>query len=365
MTRNPARIALWIGLAGSLLAAIPAARGRYDYEMLEIAPGVYGFFETKVNPVVSSNIIAVIGTESVLLFDTGHHPPVTRRIIADLKRLTNKPVKYAVVSHWHDDHWVGNAEIAEAWPGVQIIAHPFTARLMETRKGKFRGEPCRTELEEQTKPLRESFANGKRPDGTPASEASKQRLREFIEAMDEHAAECEEMHYRGVDRTVDKSLTLNLGGRRVELRWLGRGNTAGDLIAWLPDSKTILTGDLLVSPFPFATQSYISEWAKVLRRIDGMNPATIVPGHGKVMHDTQYLLSMAEVLESITSQARAAWKPGLSADSLRAKIDVTAFSERFSHGDPFIKANFDYMMTGPAIDRIWQELSGQWKPEGD
>ena len=70
------------------------------------------------------------------------------------------------------------------------------------------------------------------------------------------------------------------------------------------------------------------------------------------------------MLESISSQAKAAYHPGMTADQLREKIDITRFSDQFSHGDAFIKANFDAQMKGSAIDRMWQELAGQWKPEG-
>jgi hypothetical protein len=54
----------------------------------------------------------------------------------------------------------------------------------------------------------------------------------------------------------------------------------------------------------------------------------------------------------------------MTADQLREKIDLSRFSDRFAHGDAFIKANFDAQMKGSAIDRMWQELTGQWKPEG-
>lgn len=344
----------------------PAATpGPFDYDTVEIAPNVYGFFEKRLNAIVSSNIIAVIGSESVLVYDTGHHPTATRRIIADIKRLTPKRVRYVVISHWHDDHWAGNGEFASAYPDVQIIAHDFTAKLMESRKDSFRGEACKKDIVDSSKPLRDLLASGKRPDGTPFSDSTRQRLERFAEANDAQLAECDEMRYRGVDRRIDKSLSLDLGKRRVEIRFLGRGNTAGDVVAFLPDSKTLLTGDLVVFPFPFATQVYISEWAKVLRTIDGMDVAAIVPGHGPVMRDKQYVRDVAEVLESIDKQARASYRPGMTVDSLRATIDLSAFTDRFTHGDGFLKANFDAQMKGSAIERMWQELTGQWKPEGD
>lgn len=343
--------------------ALPTA-GPFDYESREIAPSVYEFFETRLNPIVSSNVIAVIGTESVLVFDTGHHPQITRKIISDIKRITDKPVRYVVVSHWHDDHWVGNEEFAKAFPNAQVIAHGFTADRMNDRKAAFRSDACKTELIDQSKPLRERLASGKRADGTPLTEATRQRLQNFIEAFDVHLGECDEMVFRGADRRVDKSLTLDLGGRHVELKFLGRANTAGDLVAYLPESKTVLTGDVVVHPFPFATHSYISEWAKVLRALERMDVTRIVPGHGPVLTDKQYIRDLAEVFETIEKQARAAYYRGMTADQLREKIDVTALAERFSHGEAFIRANFDAQMQS-AVDRMWQELSGEWKPEGN
>ena len=74
-------------------AAATPAPGPFDYDTVEIAPGVYGFFEKRLNPIVSSNIIAVIGGDAVLVFDTGHHPTITRQIVGEIKRITTKPVR--------------------------------------------------------------------------------------------------------------------------------------------------------------------------------------------------------------------------------------------------------------------------------
>lgn len=346
-------------------AAATSAPGPYDYDQIDIAPGVYAFIEKRLNPVVSSNIVAVVGRDAVLVFDTGHHPTITRQIIGDLKRLTPKPVKYIVISHWHDDHWAANAEFAKAYPGVQVIAHDFTATMMESRKETFRGEACRKDLIDSSKPLRDLVAAGKRPDGTPFSDSTRLRLARFVEATDAQMPECDLMEYRGVDRRITDSLTVDLGGRQVQLRFLGRGNTAGDVVAYLPDSKTLLTGDLVVYPFPFATEPYVTEWAAVMRAIEAMDLTRIVPGHGPLMTNTQYVRDVADVLESISRQAKAVYQPGMTADRLREKIDLTAFSDRFAHGDAFLKGNFDAQMKGSAIDRMWQELTNQWKPEGE
>lgn len=351
--------------AASIVRAAPPSWGPYTYEKVDIADGVYGFIEPKLNAVVSSNIIAVVGRDAILVFDSGHHPPVTRAIIGEIRKISAKPVRYVVNSHWHHDHWVGNAEFAAAWPAVQVVAHPFTAALIQTLREKFRGAPCKAELEKELAPQRERLASGKRDDGTPLSDKSRAFLADAISGLEQSIRECDEEKFRDADLTFDSTLTIDLGGRIVELKFLGRGNTAGDVVAWLPDTRTVLTGDVVVIPFPFATQSYLTEWAAVLRKIEALQPAIVVPGHGPVQHDTAYVDQLAQMLESVSRQAHSAWQPGMSADDLRKKIDIAAWSEKFSHGDAFIKANFDYMISQPGLDRMWQELSGQWKPEGE
>jgi cyclase len=362
--RSIAGLAL-AAIAGCAAAATDKAWGPYSYDTIKVADNIYAFIEPKMNPIVSGNIIAVIGTESILVFDSGHHAPITRAVIGEIKHLSDKPVRYVVVSHWHDDHWVGNAEFAAAYPDVHVIAHPFTAEHMQERAKTFAGARCKSDLEKQAKDLRDRLAGGKKRDGSQLSDENRQILSDALSGYDVAIQECDDAHFRGADLTFESTLQIQLGGRVVELSHLGRGNTAGDVVAYIPDAKTLLTGDVLVFPFPFATQSYITEWAAVLRKLDAIDARTIVPGHGAVLHDKQYLEDMAAMLENISAQAHKAYVPGMSADELRKKIDISALSEKFSHGDDFIKANFDYMVGGPAIDRLWQELSGKWKSEGE
>ncbi len=236
---------------------------------------------------------------------------------------------------------------------------------LETLRESFRGEPCKEDLAAPSRSLHDQLASRKRADGTALLEASLQRLKNFAEAVDAQMVECDAMQFQGIDHPMTGKRVIDLGGRTVELSFLGRGNTAGDVVAYIPDAKVVLTVDLVVHPFPFATQSYISEWAAVLRALDRMEFTQLVPGHGPVMRDRTYLHDVTAVLAAIDSQARAAYKSGMTAEELRVAIDLSSFSERFAHGDPFIKANFDAQVKGPAIERMWQQLSGEWKPEGE
>lgn len=360
MTRFTCLLPLLFAPAFSATAA--DVREVYAYETRAVAPGVYVFSEPALHAVVSGNVVAVIGDDAVLVFDTGHHPTVSRAIADDLKKITSKPVRFVVNSHWHDDHWVGNAEFADAWPGLEVIAHPFTDGLMEARREKFRGAACRDELARDSKPYVEMKASGKRPDGTPLSEASRARIESLLSEVEVQSAECDRMRFRGVDRKVADSLKVDLGHRVVELKFLGRANTAGDLIAIVPDAKLVLTGDILVHPFPFATESYISDWAAVLDRIDRMEFSALVPGHGPVLKDRQYLELVRDLMASVATQVRAAYRPGASLETVEAAVHLEDFRRRIAGDDKLLGLNFDAMMHS-AIDRAYQEASGTPKPE--
>jgi len=357
LTRMLATLALFPALA--LAADYP-----YTYKRVQVAPGIHAFIEDFGRAVVSSNIVAIVGEDAVAIVDSGHHPRLTRAIAAEIRALTPKPVRYLVNTHWHNDHVSGNQVFADAFPGVTIVAHAFTSQVMDRDVRAFQGPNCVPFLETQSRPLREALAKGAGADGKPLTEARRKRMESFLVDADAAIGDCREFSYRGVDLTFEDRITLRLGKRDVELQHWGRANTAGDIVAWVPDAKVLAAGDLVVHPFPFATQSYISEWAAVLKRLEATPFEAMVPGHGPVMRDRRYVADIREVMESIMAQARSAYKPGMTAAELGKLIDLKALRTRIAGDDGMIGANFDYMIGDLAIKRAWEELSGQWEPEG-
>ena len=96
--------------------------GPHTYRTIQVATGVYAFLTPEErSSFQSGNSIAVIGEDGVLVFDTGNIPGATRRQIAELRKLTDKPVRFVVNSHWHPDHNFGNAEYRRAFPGVVVL----------------------------------------------------------------------------------------------------------------------------------------------------------------------------------------------------------------------------------------------------
>src|SRR5262249_18704903 len=84
--------------------------------------------------------------EDVVVVDTNGNPAITREVLAALKRLTPKPVRYVVDTHYHDDHIRGNSVYRDAFPGVEFVAHPFARDYLpgqgaENRKSFLTGAP--------------------------------------------------------------------------------------------------------------------------------------------------------------------------------------------------------------------------------
>jgi glyoxylase-like metal-dependent hydrolase (beta-lactamase superfamily II) len=157
------------------------------------------------------------------------------------------------------------------------------------------------------------------------------------------------------DLVFDDSLTIDLGHRIVKIVRPGRGNTAGDAFIYLPDSKTLLTGDLLTMPCPFPSTSYFSEWIDALDRLESLHATNIVPGHGDVEHDYAYLGLVRELLTFTRAGARDAVRNGLTLDQVQKAIDFTGFIKRFGGGDVVRTEAFTNFYAQPAVQRAYEE----------
>jgi glyoxylase-like metal-dependent hydrolase (beta-lactamase superfamily II) len=352
-------------LAFALALATHAATAAYpfNYEHAQVAPGVHVFTERFGHAIVSSNITAIVGRDGMVVVDSGQHPRITRAIAAEIRALSPKPVLYVVNTHWHNDHVAGNYVLAEAFPEARFVAHAFTAETIDREIGPYYGGNCQKFISKQTQALRDALASGIAPDGKPLTDARRERYREILVDADAAIEECAEFRPRGSDLTFRERITLRLGDRDVEVMYLGRANTAGDAVVYVPDAKLVAIGDILVHPFPFAFQSYIGEWAQVLRKVEAMDAAVIVPGHGPVMRDKEYLRTVAGLMESIDRQVRAAYVPGMKLEELKSKVDVREWRQRIAGENAVLGLNFD-AMAASAVGRAWQQANGHMEPEG-
>ena len=326
-------------------AQSPAPSGVADrYEIVPVAKGVYAF----VAPLVNGNSTLIVGDSIALVVDAGSFPELTRKMIADIRRLTDRPVRYLVNSHWHYDHWIGNSEFRVAYPDVAIVSTQFTHDEMvsnwPTTKTQFTDTAVISRL--HTVLARELSAD----------------LRRYYEATlaDMPAAL---VAWRGVNdvypnRIFDTRLVIDLGGRTAEVLFLGGGNTAGDAVVFVPDVKVVATGDLVVAPTPFANEpAHARDWIATLGRLTRLGAETYIPGHGPVEHDTSYVHLVGEALTTLDVQVRSAVARGLDLKATQAAVDLRAIERKFTHGDPSLAALFHIHFVNPGIQQAFADAT--------
>jgi cyclase len=288
------------------------------YRTVRVAEGVYAFITSEErSSFQAGNSVAIIGDDGVLVFDTGNIPSATRRQIAEIRRLTTKPVRFVVDSHWHPDHTLGNAEYRKAFPGVTVIG------TSATRDGILERVPTYVDQMRSFAPtdsvMRLRLTTGRMRDGSPMPDAVRLTwgltTRDYAEFMPEvvHTTPS------APDLVFDDSLTITLGKRRVQLVRPGRGNTAGDTFLFLPDERVLLTGDLVTVPCPFPGTAYFADWIHALDALEARGAAT-------------------------------------------KRTDFAPFLARFAGEDPVRREAFANFYAQPAVQRAYEEAKADVAP---
>lgn len=150
----------------------------------------------------------------------------------------------------------------------------------------------------------------------------------------------------------------------VRLLYLGRANTDGDAIAWLPRQRIVAAGDVVVGPTPFGFYSFPGEWLGVIDRIKALNFAVLVPGHGEVQRDTTYLDRLAATITDIRSQVGELARQGLTLEQVKAKVDYSVQMARF--GDtPRNRQTFEAFWLKPMTVNAWLEAKAEPMVQGN
>lgn len=186
------------------------------------------------------NIGAVLGRGEALVIDTRSTYGQARELLADLRSLTTDPVTVVVDTHGHFDHAFGNAVFRPA----TIWGHERCVTFMERT-----GEARKPTIETNTPDL---------------------------------AGQLDEIVIDPPDRTFDSTATAEVGGREVELRYLGRGHTDHDIVISVPGAGVLFAGDLLENgAVPWYGDGYPLDWPATAAAVtDLVGGGVVVPGHG-------------------------------------------------------------------------------------
>jgi len=232
---------------------------------------------SKRYPSLDLNIGAVVCGNGVLVVDTRAHHRQAGELLDDLRRVTPHPVCGVVNTHHHWDHTFGNA----AMPPVPIWGHERCAQALRLQGDRM--------------------------------------LREAKEWFPAQAHLFDQVVITPPDHTFSQAADLTVGGRKVELRYLGRGHTDNDIVVCVPDAGVIFAGDLIEeSAPPYFGDSYPLEWPDAVAALLEMAPGPVVPGHGAVV-DRAFVAAQHQDLSEVARLAVEGHGAGLTAGAAAAE----------------------------------------------
>lgn len=328
-----------------------------DIRKIAIAHGIYQFMTMRDSYVRQLNSVVIVNQDDVLVFDTNTRPSSARLILAEIRKITDKPVRYVVNSHWHPDHWSGNDVYAEAFPGVEIIATRQTAQFMHNVANAW---PARyaAELKNRQTALDEEVRTGKQADGSVLT--AEQRRQDEQDLFDYKTFVDESVHLHRTYPTLmyADNLTIVHGGREFRFKSF-TGDAEGTTVLYLPAEKVLITGDAISYPIPYVSPPP-SRQAQSLRALAQLDVDVIIPGHGPAFHDKQFLNLELQLIESVINGVHQALLNGmLTLDEIQKAVTAEELREKFTHNDADIDKRFRSRVNDLVELAIREQRDGQ------
>lgn len=312
-----------------------------------------------------SNTGIIIGDMGVMIIDATYLPSRAAADIALLKKITNKPVLYLAITHWHMDHTNGAGVYKNAYPDMSIVSEKENADFIELNQAywsNFSNAPMSPRLQ-SLKKLEEETASKRDAEGRTLTPQQIEENEKFIALRKSELQELKTLTPIRPDKTFEGMIKLNLGNREVILQDWGRANSPHDVSIYVPDGKVLFTGDMLVQTddgnYPFVGASWPVQWEKVLTQIGEIPATLIVPGHGAIQHDHNYLLQMRELLHAANTETATLVRQGFSLEEIQKRVKL----EKFQTGcwdtkDTAVRSEWSLIIK-TLVDRCFKGVRGQ------
>ena len=270
----------------------------------QVAPDLYFLHDE-----TSSNSSFLVTDEGVLVVDTRQHPRDGQDLLDRIRKITAKPIKWVVNTHFHADHHYGNSVFKSA--GATIIAHADTARIMQQVD-------------------RKEFA----------------RRQPFFKSRNYVSGE---VQLTLPDVTFDKDATIRLGGREIRLLYFGPGQNPGDTFVHFPHARTVAT------PGAFARRSMpnmaftpsVESWINLLQTVAALDVDTVLPPHGDVANRAD-VGELAEFLKFEYALVKKAIDAGTPVEAAVTTLDFTPYKTwlNMKRREHDIRALYELIQTG-------------------
>jgi cyclase len=301
-------------------------------DLFDIKPVADGVYAAIAKPAykVNCNAAIILLDDGVLVVDTHSKPSAARALIEQIKKLTDKPVRYVVNTHFHWDHYQGNQAYPSSWPaGVEIISSEATRANIEKR-GIPRVKHEIVTMPQEIEKLKSDLDKASNP-------GQKERLRANLLQAEAYLTELKSMQVTLPTVTFDRSLILHRPSKTVEILWLGNAHTNGDVFVYLPREKVLATGDALHGWTPYMGDSYPFDWIQTLDAAEKLDFDQVIAGHGDVMRGKEKFELWKQYFRDLMDETAQAYAHGTSLEDAEkevSKILVAKYADKFDPGFP-------------------------------
>ncbi|MCL5288644.1 MAG: MBL fold metallo-hydrolase [Acidobacteria bacterium] len=344
-----------LGVLILLLGLLAPSGLAQSFDIVKVADGVYAAVGRAG---VASNGAFIVNKEDVLVVDTHFRPSWAKDLIAEIRKVTNKPVRYVVNTHWHNDHVQGNqAYVSVFGPGVEYISQHSAREDMVGKAIPSVQEQLTKAVPDRIASTEKMLAEGKTTSGTPLTDQGRANLTARLGSDKAYLEELKSVQIALPTITFERSLVLYKPDRTIHILFFGKGHTRGDVVVYLPKEKVVVTGDLLTNGIPFMRDAYPSQWIATLDSVRNLDWNTAATGHGPVQSGKEQVDKLLAYMNDMVAAVKDAIGKGMSLEQTSASIDLSRHKDSFPAyaGNPqgFAAASKS------AVERTWNELSGK------
>jgi cyclase len=246
-----------------------------------------------------------------------------------LKTLTDKPIRFLVNTHFHYDHTNGNQVFAgqanqERAATIDIIGHEYTRKRLTgdiLQRGMF--ADLLNGFPKQLDDLKARATAESEP-------AARSRLEQQVLAQTAYGQQLRETIPNAPNMKLTDRLTLYRGDREIQLLYVGRGHTGGDVVVYLPRERVLCSGDLLVNQIANLVDGYVNEWPDALEKLRSIDFVDVIPGHGDPFKGKDRIDWFQAYLRDLWQQALKMHADGIPAADAARRVDMTSHKAHYA-----------------------------------
>jgi cyclase len=313
------------------------------FDLKEVGLGVYAAI-AKPTFRTNCNSAIILLDDGVLVVDTQSKPSAASALISEIKKITDKPVKYVVVTHFHGDHTQGAQAYVRAWPAVEIITSAATRDSIEQR-GNARLKRDLVSVPQQIEKMKKDLA--------AAADSDKAQIQKNLGQAESYLEEVKQIQIPKTTMVVDQSLNLHRKSGVVEILAVGKAHTDGDLIVYLPAEKILVTGDLVHGAQPVTKDGYFSDWSTAIDTAEKLEFDTVIGGHGDVLRGKATFDLWKQYFGELIEESAHSYAAGESLDAARKRVGPLLLAK---YGGKFPKRFSETVVSD--VEKAYRFVSG-------